>query len=214
MAVAQIVRRPERDPGRLACLRDRGAEREARIRSSRSGDTSTQSALRVLIVADRSLTRWRRSSRLAALKMFDVEAALVLAFTPPGARLVATRRNCFIPSVEGVDRRDEGRRASADAVRIVATTKRDAIVAGQDGWQEREGEIEARETNQSVDDSSYCVRRSELFPKDLRNEVELSERHQSPVQGADDDENQGKAIQNFHAHSSFSLVGGVFPDSF
>ena len=81
--MTQIVRRPERDPARLARLRDRrpqrvgsarartavrrgrdprGASSDAPIRSSSPGDNSTQSALRVLVVADRSRIRWRRSS--------------------------------------------------------------------------------------------------------------------------------------------------------
>ena len=67
---------------------------------------------------------------------------------------------------------------------------------GDDGWQERGGEIDARQADEAVHDSGDRIGRPKLLAEDLRYEVELRDCDESPVQRADNPKDERKGAES------------------
>jgi len=81
-------------------------------------------------------------------------------------------------------------------VRGRALPKRASVVPWDDGWQERGGEIDARQADEAVHDSGDRIGRPKPLAKDLRNEVELRDYDESPVQRADNHKDERKGAES------------------
>src|SRR6476659_1850653 len=84
----------------------------------------------------------------------------------------------------------------------------DAVVRADERRQHRDREVDACQADEAVDDPCDRVRGSKGLAEDLGHEIPLEERHETPVERADDDEDQRDDVEPLHGSSStWTLLG-------
>src|SRR5690606_12505455 len=96
-----------------------------------------------------------------------------------------------------------GDAVAAGATALHSATRLGADFAGVSGLQQRDDLPQGGQADQGVD---HAGQHGVLAAEDRRDQVELGETDQAPVDAADDHEHEGDEVDGFHGMSTLSMT--------